>query len=59
MRIWGVIMNPVKDLNVSQFLVEACQGSSPLRHIGLFYFWDRTLGPRLGSVQPDGLQAYT
>ena len=46
MRIWGVIMKPVKDLNVSEFLVEACQGSSPLRHIGLFYFWKTALWGR-------------
>jgi hypothetical protein len=39
-------MNPVKNLNVSEFLVEACQGSSPLRHIGLFYFWKTALWGR-------------
>ena len=60
MCIWGVIMNPVKDRNVSEFLVEACQGSSPLRHIGLFYFWKTALwGRDWGASSPDGQQAYT
>jgi hypothetical protein len=36
--LFCVIVNPVKDLNVSQFLMEVCQGS-PLGHIGLFYLF--------------------
>src|SRR5215471_1707152 len=36
--LFFVIVNPIKDLNVSQFLMEECQGS-PLGHIGLFYLF--------------------
>src|SRR5215471_13213070 len=51
-RIRTIVINPVEDLKVSEFLVEIRQGSSPLRHIGLFYFLGldvRTLAERFGD----------
>jgi hypothetical protein len=45
-------MDPVEDLNISQFLVEVCQGISPLGHIGLFY--SRVSGAvGWGGVRPE------